>query len=72
MFNPGYYANETSSLKIRWQRSNERFSILELLELVVVIIVSSLATIVIQRPISHFGKTAVSLCFLWLVLSVFK
>ena len=32
-----------------------KFSILELLELVVVIIVSSLAIIVVQRPISHFG-----------------
>ena len=31
------------------------FSILELSVLVVVIIVSSLAIIVIQRPISHFG-----------------
>ena len=31
------------------------FSILELLELVVVIIASSLAIIVVQRPISHFG-----------------
>ena len=31
------------------------FSILELLELVVVIIVSSLAIIVVQKPISHLG-----------------
>ena len=34
----------------------QTFSILELLELVVVItIVSSLAIIVVQRPIGHFG-----------------
>ena len=33
------------------------FSILEVLELVVVIIVSSLAIIVVQRPISHFKIT---------------
>ena len=33
----------------------QTFSILELFELVVVIIVSSLAIIVVQRPISHFG-----------------
>ena len=33
----------------------QAFSILKLLELVLVIIVSSLAIIVIQRPISHFG-----------------
>ena len=31
------------------------FSILELLELVVVVIVSSFAIIVVQGPISHFG-----------------
>ena len=33
------------------------FSILEVLELVVAIIVSSLAIIVVQRPISHFKIT---------------
>ena len=40
---------------IQRQRLNEHFSVLELLELVVVIIVSSFAIIVVQRPISHFG-----------------
>ena len=33
----------------------QKFSILELLELVVVIIVSSFAIIVVQRPVSHLG-----------------